>query len=132
MDKKTLQEMYLANLRDEGYKGEIDDDGDILFKYEGMSYFILVREDDESYHSILFPRFWSLENQDDKIKALMAANSMNRQYKNGKIYLVGELEDVSASIQLFLPVASDFKKFFSRMMGILQGMCKEFASEMEK
>ena len=124
--------MYLACLRDEGYKGEVDNDGDIHFKYEGMDYFILVHEDDEQFHKILFPRFWALETQEEKVKALIASNSMNRQYKNGKVYLVGELENVAASIELFLNDPNDFQKLFSRMMGILQKMVNDFVAEMKK
>ena len=132
MDKKTLQDQYLDILREEGFKGEVDSDGDIHFKFEGMSYFIMVREDDETYHSILFPRFWNLESQDEKIKALMVTNSMNLQYKCGKLFLVGELESVSASIQIFLINPAELKKFFSRMVGILKGMVDEFVVEMKK
>jgi hypothetical protein len=132
MDKKTLQELYLSFLRDEGYKGEVDSDGDILFKFEGRSYFILVHEDDENFHKILFPRFWALESQEEKGKALIVANSMNRQYKNGKVYLIGDLERVSASMELFLNDPNDFKILFLRTMGILQNMVNEFADEMRK
>ena len=132
MDKKAMQDFYLDVIREEGYKGEVDNDGDIHFKFEGMSYFIMVREDDETYYSILFPRFWNLESQDEKMKALIVCNSLNSQYKCGKLFAVGELESVSASIQLFLNDINDFKKFFSRILGILKGMVDEFVVEMKK
>ena len=132
MDKKALQELYLSNLRDEGFRGEIDSDGDIRFKYEGMNCFIVVHEDDDKFHKIIFPQFWTLETQDEKIKALIITNALNRQYKNGKLYLVGDLENVTATVELFLNNEGDFKVFFLRMMSILQGMANDFASEMKK
>jgi hypothetical protein len=132
VDKKELQALYLDYLKDEGYKGEVDEDGDISFKYEGGAYWIFVDAEDEKYYCVAFPCFWKLETEEEKMKALLVANSVNGQYKCGKVFLVGENEDVTAQIDLFLTDINDFKIFFRRTLGILQEMVKDFVDEMNK
>jgi hypothetical protein len=132
VEKKELQDMYLTYLKDEGYRAELDEDGDISFKYEGGFYYIYVDADDEKYFRMVCPYFWKLETDEEKLKALKAVNLVNRQYKCGKVFLVRDDKNVTADIGLFLNDVNDFKFVFSRMIGILQEMVNELADEMKK
>ena len=52
MSKAALQRMYMDYLREEGYMPSIDEDGDILFKVAGDSYYIIIDEDDLQFFQI--------------------------------------------------------------------------------
>jgi hypothetical protein len=132
VDKKELQGLYLGFLRDEGYKGELDDDGDISFKYEGGFYYIFVDAEDEKYFHMVCPYFWKLEEEEEKLKALRAVNLVNRQYKCGKLFLIKEEKNVTADIGVFFNDVSEFKVFFYRLIGIIQAMVNDFVEEMKK
>ena len=133
MDKKALQDLYLEYLRDEGYKGELDEDGDISFKYEGGFYYIFIDEDDEKYFRIVYPNFWEIESDDERIKALTVTNTVNREYKCGKVLLVGkdDKKNTWAEVGVFLSDANEFKLFFTRMIGIIQSMVSDYEQGMK-
>jgi hypothetical protein len=135
MDKKALQELYLAYLRDEGYKGEVDEDGDIEFKYEGRWYYLHVFEDDEYYFRVTLPSFWEIETDDEQARALEAANAMNNEYKCGKVLYVESGDGYTgmfATAESFLSAPNDFMPLFPRMLALLQNMAHAFKDAMEE
>ncbi len=42
-EKKQIRKNYKSYLYEQGYRPEIDEDGDVKFKYEGKTYFLLVK-----------------------------------------------------------------------------------------
>ena len=133
MDKKALQELYLTHLKEEGYKSELDNDGDIRFKYEGANCYISIDERDENYFNMILPNFWKIEADRERANAIFAANSINCVYKCGKILLRGKEEEyMQAEIGLFFNDPNDFKFFFARAVQILKGMAHDFQKAMNE
>lgn len=135
MDKEVLQELYLTYLKDEGYRGEVDEGGDIQFKYEGRWYYILIEEDDEYCCCMLFPDFWEIETEEEKAQAVVVADAINREYKYGKLF-TDEDDDgnmtIFAQVSSFLNDLNDFKAFFTKMLDVLQQMSEDFVRAMEE
>jgi hypothetical protein len=130
--KEELQLMYMIYLKREGYLPEMDSDGDIRFKKEGHIYLIDVRAqaDDPQYLRIIFPNFWSIDNDIERLEVLAAADYVNSTLKVVKVYTVKN--NTWAVIEIFISNQEDFKDIFSRIMSVLSGGVERFATKMRE
>ena len=129
-EKKALQKMYMDYLEEEGYKPELDSDGDVQFKAEGKTYFINVVEDDPSYFRVVLANIWPIESEDERAQCLIAVDYSNAKAKVTKTYLVKD--NIWVGIELFLPEASDFKDIFRRSMSALNNGVTHFVTKMRE
>jgi hypothetical protein len=116
-DMTALQTHYVAYLRREGYQPEIDDDGDVRFKREGFTYYVIVDDTDLEYFRILFPGIWIVEDSSERDRALAACSRVNRETKVAKAYLSGDR--VNLAVEMLLPDLDDVAAVFPRSMRIL-------------
>lgn len=121
-------ELFARYLREEGYAPKVDSDGDILFKYEGLTYCIFAAEDDKPYFRIALPNFWSIDSEDERRKVIAAANETTASIKVGKVFTVGN--NVWASIELLLDPIESFSKVFQRSLVILSACIQRFREKM--
>jgi hypothetical protein len=105
----------MSILSDEGFRPEIDSDGDIHFKYEGAHYYITSNCDD-SYFYILFPSFWPIDDVEELGRAMMAANNATRNTKSAKVYIRNDMKAVSATAEALIASPSDVRKFIDRAL----------------
>ena len=131
MTKEQLQKMYVDYLKSEGFSPSLDDDGDVMFKYEGGTYFIIVDEKDQEFFAVLYPNFWEIESENEREQALLAAKEATRSAKVAKVYLIEDNTDVSLSAEVFLKTPSDFKGIFHRMMSSMTAARKVFVDKMQ-
>ena len=113
-------EFYMQFLKEEGYFPTIDDDGDVLFKHEGGSYYLLSNEDDVRYFALLFPNFWKLENPDEVQKALRSANDVTRDTKVAKVHVNSKQTNVNASVEIYVTDPGDCRNFLQRAVSALR------------
>lgn len=123
-------QMYSEFLRKEGYAPQLDSDGDILFKMEGRTYLIIVDRDDEEFFRIVFPNFWSIENEKERRQVHEAALHATAQTKVAKVFPVRD--DVWASVELFCSPPDSFKPVFRRSMSALAAAIATFVSKMRE
>jgi len=131
--QEKLQKRYLAYLAEEGYKAEVDKDGDVLFKYEGKYYFIDTdtnNNEDGLCFQVYCPNFWEIESEEERRRALSAANAVNSRAKIGKVYIIAD--DTWARVALLLQSPEQFKDFFDRALLALQGCVSDFRQKMHK
>lgn len=131
MNRQQLATMYMEYLQAEGYQPSVDADGDVRFKAEGFTYYIIVDEKDERYFRLLFPNFWSIDDDSELARALLAANYATLATKVAKVYVRDDGKDTSASIELFLDQPEQFKQVFSRCMAALRTSVSTFVEKMK-
>ena len=78
-------DLITAWLFNEGYKHEIDSDGDVHFKYNGKHIYF-TPDEDETYFRLIMPNIYELE--DNRVKVLEACNTITRSFTVVKAYLV--------------------------------------------
>jgi hypothetical protein len=117
LDKISLQEMYLNYLKVEGYVPEIDEDGDIAFRYEGKHLYISVDEKDAEYFRIAFPNFWPIESKEERRRIYKTAVAVSAEIKVAKTYVVNN--NVTISAEIFIKDPQDFKFFFQRLINTI-------------
>lgn len=83
-----------------GYSPELDDDGDIRFRYQMKNFYAIVSNDDDSFISILLPQFYEIEEGEDML-VLATCNKLTRDVKLAKVFIDQTLKNVSASCEFF-------------------------------
>ena len=122
--------LYLEYLKVEGYVPRVDEDGDVVFKKEGGTYFIDVDESDPEFFRIVFPAFWDIETATERRRVERAAARTCARIKAGKVYPVRD--DVWATVELFLAKPEDFQVIFVRAMRVLDHTVNLFAQQMQE
>ncbi len=130
VNKSAMQTMYMEYLKSEGYPAELDDDGDVLFKFEGNTYFIQIDPNDTEFFRIVLPNFWPLKDDNERQKVLEALNYANAESKTAKVFIVRD--NVWASIEIFVATPEDFKSIFKRSMSALQYGVYNFVMKMKE
>lgn len=130
MGKEERQRLYKSYLEEQGYKPEIDKDGDVMFRREGRVYFIFVSEKDDEYFQLVFPNFWKIESEEERLKVEKAAIAATAGTKVAKVYPV--CDNVWATIEMFCRPPEVFKPVFERAMSALNAGVATFVEEMRK
>ncbi|CAJ0816187.1 T3SS (YopN, CesT) and YbjN peptide-binding chaperone 1 [Ralstonia flaminis] len=76
----------LDYLHAEGYPAELDEDGDIRFKREGMTYALCFDNDDPDFAKLILPNVWSIDSEPEMRQALVALDEVNRRMKLVKVH----------------------------------------------
>lgn len=130
MSAKDLQKMYMDFLSDEGYRPEVDKDGDVQFKAEGKTFFIDVDAEDLTYFRVALPNIWPIESEQERLQCYVAADFSNAQAKVAKTYLVQD--NIWVGIEVFVAEPQDFKKIFARSMSALGNGVNQFVTKMRE
>ncbi|HTN53237.1 MAG TPA: hypothetical protein VML50_12590 [Anaeromyxobacter sp.] len=128
--REDLQKVYTDFLKQEGYAPSINADGNVAFKYEGGSYVIIIDPKDKNFFQLLFPGFWKFEGEEDRRRALNAANQAMMSTKVAKVWVTKT--NVIATFELIVKDPSDISFFFRRALGGVRLAVKTFADEMNK
>jgi hypothetical protein len=131
MSREDLQQMYLTHLKEEGYQPEIDSDGDIKFKAEGRTLYIIVYEDDLDFFQIIYPNFWEIESEAEREKVASVASYVTRTTKVAKVYMT-RADDTSISAEIFIEKPENFKTSFKRMIDVILLARREFIEKMNE
>jgi len=119
---------YLEYLREEGYSPRADDDGDVVFKFEGSTYLLVCDEEDEIFFRLMRPGFWEIETSEEEDRALKAVNQVNAMMKVVKLAVMRDC--VWASVELYIDPFESFKRIFRRSLRLLAQSVREFGDAM--
>jgi len=128
MTKPERAEMYKSYLAEEGYIPKIDGDGDVLFKYEGKTYAIIIDPDDDIFFNLAIPGFWSIESEEERAQVAQAALFATSRTKVAKVYPTKD--NTVASVQMFCSPPEAFQAVFERALCALQDSVQTFRKKM--
>lgn len=126
--KQDLQELYSTFLSHEGYKPEVDEDGDVRFKRESKTYFINVDAADTSSFRLVLANIWPMDNEEERAEVRIAMDHCNALAKVAKAYMVRD--NVWVAIETFIARPEDFKVIFQRSLTALDHGVGLFARRM--
>lgn len=124
----NIQQMYIDFLRNDGYKPEVDKDGDIVFRRNGKSYIIMIDPRDPQFFRLALPNVWEIENSNERATAYLAANESNHKSKVSKVVVTAS--NVWVNIEIFVARPEDFKGIFERALDALDNGLNNFVAEM--
>ncbi len=126
--KESLQDLYSTYLTEEGYKPEIDEDGDVRFKREGKTYFINVDAGDTASFRLVLANIWPIESEEERAEVRLAMDHCNALAKVAKAYMVRD--NVWVAIETFIARPEDFKVIFERSLSAMDHGVGLFARRM--
>ena len=132
--REDLQNIYIQHLTSEGFKPEIDYDGDIQFKVMGSNYFIIIDDVDLKFFQ-LYTGFWLDDTAMEDAYDLV--NFANRRSKVAKISLSASNDEpdrliVSITAELLIDHPEDFVFVFNRALSLLSNAKSIFQSQLVK
>lgn len=129
----TKTEIIASHLRNSGYDPSIDEEGDIMFEFEGYPLFIHPDEEDPQVLK-LFGFAWRSdhEEEDDSelILALQVANDCMAKHSGVKVITLPSRHIVVAVEQFFEPFDT-FRGAFDRILKSLKTCAEEVHEMME-
>ena len=126
----TKAAFYADFLAAEGYRPTVDDDGDVLFTYEGGTYLLYAIEDDPGYVRLLYPNFWVIESEAERALALVAASRASRVCKGAKVFVRDDGANVCVAYEAFLDDIEGVRPVFSRILSATRHAARTFAEAM--
>ena len=130
MTKGELADIYSDFLTRQGFRPEIDKDGDVKFYFEGGLYYILISEKDPEFFRLVYPNFWEIENDQEKMKATIAASFATADTKVAKVFVLRD--NVWASVESFFESPDHFMGVFKRSMSALRTAVSTFRDNMKE
>jgi hypothetical protein len=125
----TKAHLYMDYLREEGYVPRLDDDGDVVFKYEGGTYILFADEKDPAYFRLAFPNFWEIESEEEERQVLDVINELNGRLKVVKFFI--PRDDLWASVEMFIDPIENFRAVFARSISLLSQAVGMFRDKMQ-
>jgi len=122
--RQELVDMYQGYLMEQGFRPEVLDGRLVTFMSEGGKYAILVDENDAGYFRLIFPNFWSIRDEAERIRVLKAADYATAETKVAKVFTVRD--NVWAAIEAFPASPEQFKATFPRSMDALRLSVRKF------
>jgi len=108
---------HFAFLAAEGFRPEVDEDGDVRFRHEGRTLYLFRDEKDRDYFRVALPGAWECESPEEESRALAAVNAVNRDLKTVKCVLVDGV--VWASVEQFFDPPEAFGPVFTRLLDVI-------------
>lgn len=121
-------DFLLDHLRGEGYQARLDSDGDIAFRFEGMSYALCFDDDDAQFGKLILPNVWAIDSPEELQRVLAALDEVNRRVKLVKGHAVRG--QVWFCIEMLLADQRHWAGFVSRGMRAISHAASMFAAEM--
>jgi hypothetical protein len=129
MSREVRTEVILRHLKSEGYSPDVDDDGDLHLKFEGLNYYVFLDQQDPEFYRICLLNFWSIDDEIERNQVINAAQKATSKTKVAKVFTVRD--DTWASIELFLDGPEQMTEVFRRSMTALQSAVRTFREEMQ-
>lgn len=116
-DQLELRQNIVSFLKEEGFMPEIDSDGDVRFKCEGTSYYVIIDEDNITPMYLTLYLGYNYTEKRNKSYIESIVSEINK-YKGLKI-IISE-RSYSLRIEMFLVNAEHFRYTFYKHMDILK------------
>lgn len=112
-------------LKEQGFKNERDDDGDLRFKYQGVNLFCCKDDNDKQFLRIIMPGIYKVDG--DRTRVLEAISTISRDIKAIKAFLVED--HLWLAIEMFIDSTPDIDDFIERCLDIMIAGRQRIAKE---
>ena len=119
-------EMVFQYLKQQGLVPSIDDDNDIVFKYQMLTFVFFTDDDDQQFFRLALPNIFDVTD-DNRIAVLEAINEVNKLMKVVK--LISPRDDVWATTEIMMDTTPVLDDLFPRLINILMGAQGEFYNQ---
>ena len=129
----TKRELLGNALQKLGYTPEVDEDGDLYFRFQMKTLFILLGNEDENFVIVQFPQFAEVEEEETTL-TLMLCNKISRDIKLTKVYIDDTLKYLTASCEFYYTDEESIDMNLQHALGglgMIRSLFREAKAEME-
>lgn len=119
-------ELVLNFLRSQGFCPEVEDNGNIYFKFQMRNFLYINNDEDNDFFQLLMPAIYEI-NEDNRDVALEAANKVNSGMKVAKASVIND--NVWLFFEILLDQSPAIEDIFPRALEILQAAQQRFYQE---
>ena len=115
-----------------GYKPQIDDEGDLMVRYQMKTIFALVGDDDEQYVVLTMPQFCEVEEGEEHV-ALAVCNKLTRELKLVKVCVDPTFKNISANCEFYYTDEASLKLNIEnslKILGVVRTLYKKTQDEL--
>ena len=126
--------MIIQILEKLGFKPEIDDDGDIMVRYQMKTIYVFVGDEEDSYVAVLLPQFHEIEDGEETL-VLATCNKMTRELKLAKVFVDHTFKNVSASCEFYYANEESLEHSLDKslqMLGIVRSQFRKNKTELSE
>lgn len=126
------REQIVSVLEKMGYQVKVDDDGDVVIRYQLKQIYFLSDDADDHYVSAYFHQFEDIEEGEEPL-ALATCNKVSREVKFVKVYVTPSFKHVSASCEFYYTDEASLEKCIREalgVLGILRSVYKRYKAEL--
>ena len=130
----TKNELIIEKLKKLGLRPEIDEDGDIMVRYQMKRFFVIVGDEEDNYLSVLFPQFYEIEDGEQTL-ILATCNKLTRELKLAKVFVDHAFKSVSATCEFFDADEESLEQNISnsfKMLGLVRSTFRNAKSELSE
>lgn len=120
----TKKELVYSVLQKMGYNPILDDEGDLVIRYQLKNIWVMVSGDDEPYVSVILPQFHEIEEGNETL-VLASCNRVTRDVKLVKVYIDQTLKNVTASCEFYYTDEESITLGLSKSLRLL-GMIRSY------
>ncbi|OEK02237.1 hypothetical protein BFP97_12235 [Roseivirga sp. 4D4] len=124
LEKKIIQDKYVAFLTDKGYSPEVDSDGDVKFTYKERSYYITIDMKDKNFFRLARLANLKLDSESQITKAKEICHEITQDVKVAKVYWLKGVVWTSSEIVLENP--DDYSAIFDRVLRLTESAYLKF------
>lgn len=96
----TKQELVCSVFQSLGYTPTIDDDGDVMIRYQMKSLYVATGDENDPYLTVILPQFYEIGDGEDAL-VLATCNKVTRDIKLAKVYIDKTFKNVSAMCEFY-------------------------------
>lgn len=100
-ERSVKRRLAMELLTGEGFRPEVDSDGDVRFKYEGRTCYILTGSEDDRYFQVVCLGIGQMDDGNRLGAAMLAASKATRETKVAKVWTNSDLDRMNASVEIF-------------------------------
>ena len=116
-------EMVFDYLKQQGLCPNYDNDNDIVFKYQMLTFIFFNNDEDQQFFRLALPGIFDV-TEENRVTVLEAMNEVNKMMKVAKLLI--PRNDVWVSTEIMMDSTPVLDDLIPRLLNILMGARKEF------
>ena len=126
------REMVIKAFEELGYKPIIDDEGDVMIRFQMKNIYAVIGDEENTYLVLTMFQLYEVEEDKEHV-ALVVCNKMTRDLKMMKVYVDATFKSVSASYEFYYTDADSIKINIMnalKIFGIIRTLYRKTEDEM--
>lgn len=120
-----FRDAMLVSIAAEGYNPKLDDDGDIIFKAEGLTCLLVISEKEENPFYVSINAVYGLDSSEEVLQVAYLSNKI-ADLKTAKLQIYNQ--KVVLSTEFFVADQTHFEKVFPRYIEVLTSASSKLKS----